>query len=160
MKNKLLLTLILTIILSCSSDSDDSENSNSNKTSELIIGSWRVSREGKINTSDEEVNTKYYNPECSETWNIYKDGTFIKDLYKINDNGECILYNSYDDRNWIEFEDGQISFYYKNIDPYDSFNDSRPIITFKENNTIMRIKTHVSYENSIKYNFTEFNKLD
>ena len=51
-----------------------------------------------------------------------------------------------------------ISFYFKDIDPYDPFNDSRPIITFKENNEVMRIKIRISYDNSIKYEFTDFTR--
>jgi|GEM_PF-4744334 len=155
MKKHLLLFFILTFILSCSSDSEDLA---SIKTSDIMTGTWKVSKKGKIYTDGEEEITKYYNPDCTEIWNINKDGTLIIDYYKANDSNQCTLYNSNNDRNWIEFEDGQISFYWKDIDPYDSFNDSRPIITFKENNEVMRIKIHISHDSSIKYEFTDFTR--
>lgn len=55
MKKYLLLFFILTFILSCSSDSEDLA---SIKTSDIMTGTWKVSKKGKIYTDGEDEYNK------------------------------------------------------------------------------------------------------
>lgn len=50
-------------------------------------------KKGKIHKNGEEQSLYYYNPDCTEIWNINKDGTLVIDYYKVNDLDQCILYN-------------------------------------------------------------------